>query len=117
MMHRHESAPVRARERWRKPPPDFVKISCDGSFQQNDRARGWGFVIRDSEGEIISTAFGKLEKVFEPFHAELIACLQALQRAPELELQRVILETDALMVVQSVMSVETDRSSASWCGN
>jgi hypothetical protein len=60
VMHRQQNAPVRARGRWRKPPPEFVKISCDGSFQHNDRAGGWGFVIRDSEGEVISTVFGKL---------------------------------------------------------
>lgn len=70
-------------------------------------------MIRDSKGEVVSTVFGKLEKVLEPFHAELIACLQALQQASDLGLQRVILETNASMVVQSVMSAETDRSSAS----
>ena len=58
-------------------------------------------------------AMASWEKFWKLAHTKIIACLQALQRASELGLQRVILETDALMVVQSVMSVETDRSSAS----
>lgn len=102
VMHRQVSAPIRVKGKWRKPPPEFVKISCDGGFQQIGRSEGWGFVTCDSEGEVISTCFGKMEKVLEPIHAELIACLQALQRATDLGLQWVILETDTSMVVQAV---------------
>lgn len=51
--------------------------------------------------------------MLEPFHAEIIACLQAVQRATDLGLQKVILETDALMVVQAALSSTDDRSSAS----
>ena len=54
-----------------------------------------------------------LSNVGEAFHAELCACLHAVQRAADLGIQRVILETDASMVVQAVTSPEIDRSSAS----
>ena len=54
-----------------------------------------------------------LSNVGEAFHAELCACLHAVQRAADLGIQRVILATDASMVVQAVTSPEIDRSSAS----
>jgi ribonuclease HI len=54
-----------------------------------------------------------LEKVLEPAHAEVIACLQATQTAVELAIQNIILETDAAAVVQALMPTEMDRSSAS----
>jgi ribonuclease HI len=62
---------------------------------------------------VVATGFGKLGRVLEPFHAELIACLQALQRAADLGFQNIILETDATMVVQAALSSDADRSSAS----
>jgi ribonuclease HI len=105
--------PARLKARWRKPPQDVAKINCDGAFMQEERSGGWGFVIRSSEGEVIFTGFGNLKRVLEPFHAEIIACLQAVQRAADLGLQKVILETDALMVVQAALSSIDDRSSAS----
>jgi ribonuclease HI len=105
--------PPRLKARWRKPPQDVAKINCDGAFMQEERSGGWGFVIRSSEGEVIFTGFGNLKRVLEPFHAEIIACLQAVQRAADLGLQKVILETDAFMVVQAALSSIDDRSSAS----
>lgn len=73
----------------------------------------WGYLIRECDGGVISSGYGKLENIGEAFHAEIIACLQALQRASDLGIQRVILETDASMVVQVAKSAELERSSAS----
>jgi ribonuclease HI len=101
-----------ARKFWRPPPDNFVKLNCDGAFSASTRNGGWGFVIRESDGGVISAAYGNLENVGEAFHAEVIACLQAIQRAADLGVQRVILETDASMVVQAVKSSDYNRSSA-----
>ena len=48
----------------------------------------------------------------EDVHAELVACLQALQRAADMGIQRIIVETDAAMIVQAVRSADYDRCSA-----
>jgi hypothetical protein len=74
-LERQEVLAVRRKEKWTKPPQDVAKINCDGAFTQDDRSGGWGFVISSSEGEVISTGLGKLGRVLEPFHAELVACL------------------------------------------
>jgi hypothetical protein len=62
---------------------------------------------------VISSGFGILKKVLEPFHAEIVACMQAVQRAAELGVQRIIVQTDAAMVVQAVNSEDFDTSTAS----
>lgn len=41
-----------------------MKISYR-AFQQEDHYEGWGFVMHGSEGEVISTGFGKLGRVLE----------------------------------------------------
>jgi hypothetical protein len=103
---------VKARKFWSPPPENAVKINCDGAFSVNTRSGGWGFLIREWDGGVISSGYGKLENVSEAFHAEIVACLQALQRAADLGVQRVILETDATMIVQAVKSADFDRCSA-----
>lgn len=42
--------------------------------------------------------------IMDPFHAEVVACLQGVQAAIDLGAHRIILETDALLVKQAVDS-------------
>jgi ribonuclease HI len=105
---------LRTREAWRPPSAGFVKANCDGAFRVHTHSGGWGFVLRDEYGAVISSGYGKLVGVLEPLHAELIACVQAVQRAAELGIQKIVLVTDAISVVQAVTSTIADRSSA--CG-
>ena len=75
-----------------------MKINCDGAFNQIDRSGSWGFVLRDCEGAATASGCGRIEKVTEAFHSEVIACLQGLLRAAVLGISNVIVEADALMV-------------------
>jgi hypothetical protein len=54
----------------------------------------------------------KIENVSEAFHAEIVACLRALQRPVDLRMQRVISETDANMIVQMMRSEDFECCSA-----
>ncbi|XP_066373799.1 uncharacterized protein [Miscanthus floridulus] len=101
-----EPALPRPRAVWSRPPDGFAKLNYDGAFKQGDRSGAWGFVLGDGDGTVISSEYGRLGKVLEPVHAKIIACLQALQRAVELEIQNVVLATDATMVVQAWTSSE-----------
>ena len=102
-----------ARKSWKPPPENTVKLNCDGAFFAGERTGGWSFVIREWDGGVISAGYGKLDNVGEAFHAEIISCLQGIQRAADLGMQRMILETDASMVAQAMKSTDYDRSSAS----
>jgi hypothetical protein len=62
---------------------------------------------------VIASGYGRLENVLEPVHAEIIACLQAVQRAAEIGIQKIVLQTDAMAVVEATFSRGVDRSSAS----
>jgi ribonuclease HI len=101
-----------ARKTWKPPPEDVVKLNCDSAFFAGTRNGGCGFVIREWDGGVISAGYGKLENVNEAFHAKVIACLQGIQRAADLGVQKLILETDASMVAQAMKSTDYDRSSA-----
>jgi hypothetical protein len=65
-----------------KPPVD--ELNCDGAYKLSDKSGGWGFVIRGADGGVISSGYGVLSNVGETFHAELCACLHAVQRAADL---------------------------------
>lgn len=86
---------VREWKRWQPPPENVVKINCDGAFSSATKSGGWGFLIREWDGGVISSGYGKLEYVGEALYAETVACLQALQRAADLGIQRIMVETDA----------------------
>jgi hypothetical protein len=83
---RSDPVPRPTRPKWSKPPEGFAKLNCDGAFRTHDLTWGWGFVIRDSEGAVIGSGYGKLHKVLEPLHGELVACLQAVQKAVEMRI-------------------------------
>ena len=51
---------------------------------------------------------GKIDHLLNAFHAELIACLQGIQMAADLGIGRLIVETDANMVVQAITSEAFD---------
>jgi ribonuclease HI len=84
-------------------------------LQSVEPQRRLGFILRDHEGNVISSGFGRLAKVLEPAYAEIIGCLQAVQRAADLDIQiqNIILESDAAVVINVVLPMEMDRSSAS----
>ena len=64
--------------RWRKPPRGTLKLNCDGSFLPTTSSGSWGFLIRDSDGEAVITGRGGIKHMLNPFHAEIIVCLQAV---------------------------------------
>lgn len=111
-----EAVPHPTKPVWSKPPEGFAKLNYDGAFRDHDLSGGWGFVIQDCEGAVIDLGYGKLQKVLEPLHAELVtvACLQAVQDSrEEMGNQKVVLATDVATVIQALSRGCVDRSIAS----
>ncbi|KQJ87710.1 hypothetical protein BRADI_4g13209v3 [Brachypodium distachyon] len=50
------------------PAPNFLKINCDGAFRENTCSGGWGFVIRNDEGEALAAGAGHLQCLSDAFH-------------------------------------------------
>lgn len=66
----------------------------------------WGFILRDSDGDVVLSGRGRINHLLSAFHAEIIAALQGVQAALSLGVSRLILETDALMLQQELASKE-----------
>jgi len=79
-------------------------------YSRDCRSGSWGFLIRDSDGDVVVTARGKVNHLLDAFHPELIACLQQIQVAVDLGNGRVIVETDAQKVVKAIKNNLYDNS-------
>lgn len=99
---KHASKNARTKPKWRAPGGDILKINTDGSFDPRSRIGGWGFVVRDSEGEVMGAGAGKLNHVSDAFQAEAEAeaCSHALQVAQNWGMSRIQSETDSQLLVQ-----------------
>jgi hypothetical protein len=75
-------------QRWQKPTDDFVKINSDGAFSANTGERGWGYVLRDGDGEVICAGAGKLSHQTNAVQAEIRACLQGAKGAANLGISK-----------------------------
>lgn len=93
-----ERPPV-SKKHWCRLSEGFLKINCDATYNANGRNGGWGFVIRDADGDVVAAGRGRLHHVLDPFQAEVIACLQGVQAAADLGIGQAIVETDALQVI------------------
>jgi hypothetical protein len=71
----------RRSRRWSKPRTGKLKLNCDASFLPGVSMGTWGFVIRDSDGDVVSAGRGMVEHLFGAFQAELMSCLQGVQEA------------------------------------
>jgi len=98
------------RSHWTKPPVDILKLNCDASFHSDSGSGSWGAPIRDSDGDSVLPGRGRMDHVFSPFHAELIACLQGIQMAVNLGIGRLQVESDAQEVVKAINSDVYDMS-------
>lgn len=93
---RHSLA--RQKERWKKPSTGVLKINSDGAFRASTGTGGWGFVIRDDQGDVVKAGAGHCQHLLDAFHVEMIACLMGIRAAAELGISNVIVETDSSMV-------------------
>jgi phosphotransferase system IIA component len=96
--------PNSPRKRWQKPPCDWLKVNSDGAFSAALGKGGWGFVIRDEEGDVVAAGAGALKHVHEAFHTEVLACYQGAMAVADKGIDKIILETDSLMLKQAMES-------------
>jgi ribonuclease HI len=99
-----QSSSARQTQHWEKPSPGVLKLNCDGSFIPGEKCGGWGFLIRDSDGDVVITGRGRVNHLLNAFQAEIIACIHGVQTTINLGMGHLILETDAMMVKQAMLS-------------
>lgn len=96
--------------RWEKPAAGHVKVNCDEAFEPGTGNGGWGCVLRDQDGDVVMACCGRIEALLNPLQGELIACIQGVQAAIEVGVGHVVVESDAVAVVQAVYSSAYDLS-------
>jgi hypothetical protein len=100
--------PAHSTNRWICPPVDFLKINIDGSFCKETSTGGWGFCIRDFQGDVCGAGMGHLPHVHDALQAETMACLKAIEFAAELGIGRIIIETDATLLKAALQTTDLD---------
>ena len=89
MGSQHPVSAANRMKRWTRPPEDVLKINCDGAYRSVTSTGGWGFVIRDCDGQVIKAWAGKCSHLLDALHAELLACLAGVRAAGELGISKV----------------------------
>ena len=92
--------------KWQEPQADFVKVNFDGAVFGELNKLGVRVVIRDNNGTILGSCSEKLSQAYKAEETEALAARKALMFAHELGFQRVILEGDALGLIQALKSQE-----------
>jgi len=67
----------------------------------------------DSDGDVVLAGSGRVNHLLSAFQAEMIACLQGLQAAINAGVRRLIMETDASMVQQAIVTDHYSYSTSS----
>ena len=94
-------SPHQPNVRWVKPPTNFLKINCDGSFKDQMSEAGIGAICRDFQGNF---KWGFVDKIksLSAFMTEALALKRALLLAIDLGHDKVIFETDCLLLKDCV---------------
>ena len=96
--------------RWQAPQAGFVKVNFNGAVFGELNKSGVGVVIRDNNGAVLVSCSEKLTQAYKAEETETLAARKALMFAHELGFQRVILEGDALGLIQALKSQEQNLS-------
>ena len=84
------------------PPPDVLKINVDGSSSDLKDSSCIGVIIRDCKGQTVVAFCKPLQSHFSAELVEMFAVEQGISLARELQLSRVMLESDALSVINVI---------------
>lgn len=79
-------------------------MNSDGALDSNTMSGGWGSVVRDEQGEVVTAGAGREEFLQSAFHAEVLGCIASLNQVAQLGIARVIMETDASIVKAALMT-------------
>jgi ribonuclease HI len=99
---------------WKAPNISWVKANWDAAVGGEVGRTGFGVVVRDSHGAVISARSGTRRGCLEPCLAEAEAVLMAIQLCRDLGLSKVVFEGDAKVVVDGINSAEVDKG---WMGH
>jgi ribonuclease HI len=97
-------------EHWQKPGEGWCKANADGAYRLPEGVGGAGVIIRDHHGSFLAGAGHFLPQVLDAEGAELLACRRAVMLAKEVQVNKVVLETDCMGAELKLLREDVDRS-------
>ncbi|XP_020960337.1 uncharacterized protein LOC110263435 [Arachis ipaensis] len=91
---------------WRPPPPGWVKCNVDAAFLEVLHGGATAAVFRDHVGNLLTASNSKIAAT-SPLAAEALAVREGLIIAKNFQLERVIFESDSLILIQALKSKAT----------
>ncbi|XP_038715125.1 uncharacterized protein LOC120008837 [Tripterygium wilfordii] len=95
---------------WQKPSVGWLKCNVDGALFQAQNKLGFGWVLRDGLGQMQAAGSGALRGFLDAGLAEALSFREALRWLKDNVISNVIIESDALIIVQAMKSSCLDSS-------
>lgn len=92
--------------KWQKPLEGTLKVNWDAAVDVVRKRMGMGVVVRDHGGELLATQCATKDFITDPRTAEAYAAWRAVELSSQLGLQRIVLEGDALEIVNVLKNDE-----------
>ncbi|XP_059455324.1 uncharacterized protein LOC132185582 [Corylus avellana] len=96
--------------RWEAPGRDMWKLNWDAALCSKRGLAGMGVVIRNSDGDVVAVRCMTKQGLTNPLVAEAWAGVQALIFGREMDLNHIVLEGDAKIVVDALLLTEPNWS-------
>jgi ribonuclease HI len=90
---------------------DNIKINLDGAFREDTHSGGWGAIARDSAGDTVFAAAGRVSVAADALHTELLALVNVIPIAESQGIGKIISSTDCLVLKQAMETSSYDFSS------
>ncbi|MBA0784799.1 hypothetical protein Gotri_028031, partial [Gossypium trilobum] len=97
------------RANWNPLNENLVKLNFDVAYKGNSRTSCSGFVIGNSNGQIMGSGFKQNRNISYAFSAEALSCLQGLTFANDMGFSRLIVESDACTIISRIERDREDR--------
>ncbi|KAE8667347.1 hypothetical protein F3Y22_tig00112411pilonHSYRG00033 [Hibiscus syriacus] len=95
--------------RWIKPGQEEIKVNVDGAFCKENRKASIGVVARDSQGMVIAGLAKMINPPSSAESAEVAAFTEGIKLAIENGWNRVIIEGDAISIVNRLANKRTGK--------
>jgi hypothetical protein len=93
-----------------KPPPGVLKTNWDAAVDGKRRKIGIGVIVRNHEGGVIAMMSKTINFIQDPVTVETLATRRAVEFSRMLGVGELILEGDALQIVEALQSEDGGRS-------
>jgi ribonuclease HI len=94
------------RNYWNPPPIDYIKVNCDAAWNSTTCRAGLGSVIRDSSSSLLG-GLARPTSCGSALIAESKAILEGVKLAKDLEVRKLVVETDSKVIIDNLRNPST----------